>query len=55
MLTQVWWADKNGNKECVIEDCFGVSPLLLIGELKISDKTNGTTNGDYYVVYINKV
>lgn len=48
MKVQIWLKD-NGEDFCVIEDCFGVSPLLLIADLKKQDKLDGTSSGKYYI------
>lgn len=48
MLVQIWIKD-NEDDFCVIDDCFGVSPLLLIADLKKQDKLDGTVGGKYYI------
>lgn len=50
-MVQIWWKDEN-KRECVIEDCFGVSPLLLIADLIKQDNLDGTVDGKYYIVRI---
>lgn len=47
--TQIYYTD---GKEsiCVIDDCFGESPLALVAALKRQDKSDGTIGGKYYIV-----
>jgi hypothetical protein len=47
-MVQIWW--KNEKEECIIDDCFEISPLILIADLKRQDKLDGTTGGKYYIV-----
>ena len=47
-MTQIWLEEK-GKNVCVIPDCFGVSPLALIADLKRQDNLDGTVGGKYYI------
>lgn len=49
-MVQIWWKNEKGEKECVIDDCLGIPPLILIADLKRQDKIDGTTGGKYYIV-----
>ena len=47
-MTQIWLEEKDKNV-CVIPDCFGTSPLVLIADLKRQDQLDGTVGGKYYI------
>lgn len=53
MVVQIWLKE-NGKDFCVIEDCYGLSPLALIADLKRLDKLDGTEGGKYYIKRIEK-
>lgn len=43
------WLDEGGRSVCVIDDCFGTNPIVLIHELREQDRRDGTVGGRYYV------
>lgn len=49
-MVQIWWKNEKGENEYIIDDCFSVSPLILIADLIRQDKADGTAGGKYYIV-----